>query len=265
MSEFAFPKPAPRERKRTELRRGTPLRAKTRIKAKRETARRGPPRDRWYMDQVKGRLSCCARYMASPCWGPVDPSHTGEDGGAGMKSSDYSCVPKCRGHHQEWEERTGVFAGWSGLERARWADRQVRNTQERIGVAGFLDILGLAVTFRACPISARPVEQHQESSDPICHFVILRRDLPRGSAAAQCVHAAGESSPGNLGPDTYAVVLAVENEAELVALDARLALHGVARRAIREPTMGNAMTAIGLVPGRKSEVGRWVSSIPLYR
>jgi peptidyl-tRNA hydrolase len=225
------------------------------------------------MDRVKVPGPCEAAGMGTPCWGGFDPAHTGEDGGGGMKSSDYSCVRLCRGHHKELDERQrlGVFGGWTDEQRAAWAAPRVWATQNRIGIRLFLDVLGLAVTFRSCPasISARPEPEDAVSArpnpDPVTHYVIVRRDLPTGVIAAQVVHAAGESSPGNLGPDTYAVVLAVENEVELLALDARLAAQGVARRAIREPDMGDQMTAIGLVPGPKSQVGRWVSSIPLYR
>jgi peptidyl-tRNA hydrolase len=265
----AFPKPQRREKKRRWLERSSSLQTSTRINASREKERRGPPRDRSYLDLVKALCRCEARGLGTPCWGPFDPCHTGGSAagaGAGMKSSDYSAICMCRGHHNEFDQRAkdGAFAGWTDEQRDLWAAPRVWATQERIGVRSFLDVLGIAVTFRACRFSARPVEE--SPSDPICHYVVVRRDLPSpGAIAAQVVHAAGESSPGNLGPETFAVVLAVEDESELLALDARLAAQGVAKRAIREPDMGNSMTAIGLVPGPKSQVGRWVSSIPLYR
>lgn len=265
---WPFPKPLPRERKRKGLTRSTYLKTKTRINPKRETARRGPPRDRWYMDRVKapGPWQCEAAGMRTPCWGGFDPAHTGEDGGAGMKSSDYSCIRLCRRHHDDLDQRKrdGVFAGWSDDERARWLAPLVLATQERIGVRLFLDVLGLAVTFRACPapISARPVV---EVPDPLTHYVVVREDLPSGMLAAQVVHAAGESSPGNLPDGTFAVVLAVPNEVELRLLAERLRAGAVACREIIEPDMGDSLTAIGLVPGPKSSFRRWLGSLPLYR
>jgi peptidyl-tRNA hydrolase len=116
-------------------------------------------------------------------------------------------------------------------------------------------------TLTACPISARPEPAH----DPLTHYVIVRRDLPRGLLAAQIVHAAGESSPGNLDDGTFAVVLAAADEPELAAIERRLGAAGLAPRAIREPDLGGALTALGLPPAPKSSMRRWLSSIPLYR
>lgn len=42
--------------------------------------------------------------------------------------------------------------------------------------------------------------------------------LPRGLLAAQVVHAAGESSPGDLPEGTHAVVLAAEDQQHLRVL-----------------------------------------------
>jgi len=81
------------------------------------------------------------------------------------------------------------------------------------------------------------------------------------------VHAAGESSPGNLAHDTHAIVLAVPNEPALVALAERLAKARIAHVTIREPDApwNNALMAIGLVPGRKEALRRYLSSIPLLK
>jgi hypothetical protein len=81
------------------------------------------------------------------------------------------------------------------------------------------------------------------------------------------VHAAGESSPGNLPGDTHAVVLAVPNEEALLAVARKLTLHGIAYVAIREPDPPHcgALMALGLVPRRKEEVYRLLSSLPLLK
>jgi hypothetical protein len=67
---------------------------------------------------------------------------------------------------------------------------------------------------------------------------------------AQTIHAAGESSPGNLPPATRAVALAVPDEAALLRLEQELIAAGVAHRAIREPDApyNGALMAIGIVP-----------------
>lgn len=81
------------------------------------------------------------------------------------------------------------------------------------------------------------------------------------------VHSAGESSPGNLKPDTYAVVLTVLDEGALVALAARLTLARVAFVEIREPEppFNNALMSLGLVPARKESVRKYLSQLPLLR
>lgn len=68
--------------------------------------------------------------------------------------------------------------------------------------------------------------------------------------AAQLVHAAGESAPGDLAPGTHAVVLGVDNEAELQEIEARLFQFDVPYHAIREPDAPwqGALMAIGVVP-----------------
>lgn len=95
---------------------------------------------------------------------------------------------------------------------------------------------------------------------------MVRKDLPLGFLAAQVVHAAGESSPGNLDPGTNAVVLEVENESALVALERQLQRAGVCHVSIREPDppWDGALTAIGLVPlTDRSVVKPILSKLPL--
>jgi len=118
----------------------------------------------------------------------------------------------------------------------------------------------------AARINARP-ESPSSSPDPCTHYVIVRSDLPLGVLAAQLVHAAGESSPGNLEEGTYAIVLAVPDEQALGHLAVRLLRAGIAFRAIREPDLpyNNALMALGLVPQRKSVLRPFLSSLPLYR
>jgi peptidyl-tRNA hydrolase len=115
---------------------------------------------------------------------------------------------------------------------------------------------------KACPapINARP------EVDPLTHYVIVREDLPPGAAAAQLVHAAGESSPGNLKAGTFAIVLSVPDEVTLLRLAERLLQAGLARHVVFEsdpPYQGQAM-AIGLQPARRSLLRPHLSNLPLY-
>ena len=97
--------------------------------------------------------------------------------------------------------------------------------------------------------------------------MIVRSDLPRGIQAAMMVHAAGESSPGNLPPGTFAVVLAVHDEAALARVQEVLERKGVEFVAIHEPDepYNGQLMALGLKPKLKGEVRRHVSSLPKYK
>lgn len=98
--------------------------------------------------------------------------------------------------------------------------------------------------------------------------MIVRADLPRGTLAAQVVHAAGESSPGRLPAGTRAVVLAARDEAHLARLERALQLGAIPHHAIREPDPPHfhALMAIGIVPvadrGRLTPI---TGQLPLLR
>jgi peptidyl-tRNA hydrolase len=96
--------------------------------------------------------------------------------------------------------------------------------------------------------------------------VIVRDDLPIGVAAAQIVHAAGESSPGSLPEGTFAVVLSVKDEHELLCVSRDLTSSGIAHKLIREPDLpwaGAAMT-IGVKPLPRSTVRSVLKHLRLY-
>lgn len=86
--------------------------------------------------------------------------------------------------------------------------------------------------------------------------------------AAQLVHAAGESSPGNLPEGTHAIVLGVQSEEELLILEQRLIEFEVEHRSIREPDAGwnNQLMSIGLTPTVKTPaLKKLLSQLPLLR
>lgn len=62
----------------------------------------------------------------------------------------------------------------------------------------------------------------------ICHYVVIRSDVPVGTQLAQVVHAAGESfgksPPKCRSPDEpiFAVALAAESEQKLIGLEEKL-------------------------------------------
>lgn len=91
--------------------------------------------------------------------------------------------------------------------------------------------------------------------------------MPVGVICAQLVHAAGESSPGNLSEGTHAVVLAAPNQAKLLALERKLIEAKVPHKAIREPDSpwNNELMAIGIEPTYRHLVKKFVSNLPLLR
>jgi peptidyl-tRNA hydrolase len=88
------------------------------------------------------------------------------------------------------------------------------------------------------------------------HYVIVRRDLPQiGTIAAQIVHAAGESSPGDLDEGTHAVVLQTPDEQGLLELEKSLLQADIRHVAVREPDAPwhGALMSIGIDPTHTRE------------
>lgn len=85
--------------------------------------------------------------------------------------------------------------------------------------------------------------------------------------AAQLLHAAGESSPGNLPSSTFAVCLAAPDELALLKLEARLVAEGIPHTAIREPDApwNNALMSIGFPPQDRIHLKKYLSNFPLLK
>ena len=96
---------------------------------------------------------------------------------------------------------------------------------------------------------------------------MIREDLPLGVIAAQLIHAAGESSPGNLPPTTYAVALAARDEAHLLQIEDRLKFRKIPHFSIREPDApwSGALMAIGIPPMVWRDARRILSTLPLLK
>jgi len=95
---------------------------------------------------------------------------------------------------------------------------------------------------------------------------VVRDDLPLGILAAQVVHAAGETSTGELQTGTSAVVLTASQDG-LLELSARLDEVNVPHKLVREsdyPYSGQLM-ALGVRPERRSKLKKYLSSLPLLR
>lgn len=87
------------------------------------------------------------------------------------------------------------------------------------------------------------------------HYCIVRNDLPIGVAAAQLVHAAGETG-GNLTPGTRSVVLGVNHQDDLQFISFRLSLKEIPHKLIieSEEPYQHQLMAIGIFPVRGKEV-----------
>jgi hypothetical protein len=84
---------------------------------------------------------------------------------------------------------------------------------------------------------------------------------------AQTIHAAGESSTGEIPKGTYAIALAARDELHLHRIEKKLIAKDIPHVAIREPDppWNGALMAIGLVPGPRDVIGKEVARLPLIR
>ena len=81
------------------------------------------------------------------------------------------------------------------------------------------------------------------------------------------IHAAGDSSSGNMPPHTFAIALTCSNEQALNELSHKLFLAGIAHKRIVEsdaPYSGQLM-ALGLKPSWRSTLKKHLSSLPLLK
>lgn len=79
-------------------------------------------RDRRYVTWIHTERCCGGGAIVDHVCGPgdVQQSHIRDHTGLGLKSSPTESVPMCKALHEDWEQRKGVFAGWSQEERVTW-------------------------------------------------------------------------------------------------------------------------------------------------
>lgn len=96
---------------------------------------------------------------------------------------------------------------------------------------------------------------------------MTRRDLPRGTQAAQLIHAAGHSATGPLPEHTFAIALSCADEVELEAVSKRLSEAGISHERVREPDApyNGQLMALGLPSAYKSTYRRFISNLPLIK
>jgi hypothetical protein len=114
----------------------------------------------------------------------------------------------------------------------------------------------------SCINTQQSCERH--SDNDLCHYVIVRGDLPHGSQVAQTIHAVGETSTFLHPEGTIAVALSARNKDHLLELDQLLTKADIAHRLIMECD-GEPM-AIGLSPTKdRDRIRKVLSSLPLVK
>jgi hypothetical protein len=113
---------------------------------RRRRKRPGARSDLAYMAFI--RMLPCAAAVLGRCAGRIDAHHAGEKPGVAMKAHDRTCIPLCRGHHDDFHAHRGPFAGWTKGERRVWANLQVEAcelaaTPEDLGQGQEFEALGL--------------------------------------------------------------------------------------------------------------------------
>ena len=79
------------------------------------------------------------------------------------------------------------------------------------------------------------------------------------------MHAAGESSSGNLPEGTIAVALCARDEESLLNIEKKLIKYDVPHIAVREPDRHNELMAIGVVPGPKRILCKYFANLGLVK
>lgn len=120
---------------------------------------------------------------------------------------------------------------------------------------------------QSCVIINSQGNNQCDDDSNLTHYCIIRKDLPLGVFAAQLIHAAGESSPGNLPDHTFAVCLAARDEEHLLEIESKLLDQGIPHKAIREPDApwNGQLMAIGISPCDRSVCKYVTSGLPLVK
>lgn len=131
------------------MKRGSPLKRKTPLRAKRASLsrkpmKRKPPRrlkapgsDPAYLAQVR-LLGCCAP-LSPPtrCVGLIEAHHPRHlAGGVGRKATDENAIGLCMAHHSALHSKAQPFRGFSRSELIEWQNLRVAETRRRLGRAG---------------------------------------------------------------------------------------------------------------------------------
>jgi hypothetical protein len=91
--------------------------------------------------------------------------------------------------------------------------------------------------------------------------------LPHGAQAAQLIHAAGESSPGNLDAHTFAIALVARDELHLREIGQMLEDAGIEHKRVVECDFpyGGQLMAIGIKPIERGRLKKYLSKLPLLK
>ena len=131
------------------MKRSKPLRRKTRLRSRGNTAYRRRPRDLDHLRKVKNFpcvVPSLAVYMTqavalsmdyirehaiTPCSGPVQADHVGRRG-ISQKCDDRKAISICRQHHYERENFSGTFKRYDQAMMRTFLEDALRLTEQRI-------------------------------------------------------------------------------------------------------------------------------------
>lgn len=112
----------------------TALKRYARLPQRRAKKRRVAPdrvRDRAHLAKVRA-LPCIVGQLHPDCAGANQASHDDNGKGAGLKTSDHTCVSMCARHHQQWTDHEGWCAGWPREFRRGWFAMATAATLQRL-------------------------------------------------------------------------------------------------------------------------------------
>jgi hypothetical protein len=110
----------------------------TRLKKRRERARRLPPdviRDEAHLARVRAIGKCVsANLPGARCKPGIQAAHRDEGKAGGRKTSDLETVPQCCQCHTDWGTAKGPFKDWDKARRRLWFVSALEWTRQRLGL-----------------------------------------------------------------------------------------------------------------------------------
>lgn len=117
--------------RRTPLKRGSSSMSRKPMRRSRPKGQPPERKDEAFKAFVRTLPCCSPGFMPGSYCGarPCDPHHKHGDG-KGIKTHDRTCIPLCRYHHSDAEDRRGAFCDFTKQEMRDWHDAESRRVQK---------------------------------------------------------------------------------------------------------------------------------------